>query len=139
MKDTVIVRKNKGRRTGLRFFVVILILFLGILVLNAPGAYVDFAILCTPIVLSALALLAYFETWKLSLFPDKIIKQVLFITLFNFSYTQIKDVVASHSSTEYDHIRIVFLNGKQVLFRRDDDNAGMALTRLASHHSVRRM
>ena len=139
MQKTVLVRKNRGRKIGVRFFSVSLIIFLGILIVCAQNAHAQFATLCTPMALSSFVLLVYFETWKVSFSSDRVTKQVFFIIISSFPYSQIKDVVASYSSTEYDHIRIVPLNGKQIVFRMDDQNAGKALSIIASHHSVQRM
>lgn len=137
MKETVIVRKNKGRRNGVLFLTIALSIW--ILILCLQNAYTEFVVLCVSIALPAFALLLYFETWMVSFSSDRITKKVCFITVINVSYTQIMDVEVSHSSTEYEHVRINLLIGKRVIFRMDDENAKKALSRITSHRSVRRV
>ena len=139
MKKTVVVRKNKERRIGIRFFTVALMMFLGMLVLCAQSAYCCLAIICAPIAFSSLAILIYYESWRISFLPDKITKSAFYIPSGDLSYAQIKDVTVSRSSTEYDHVSVVFSNGEHVRFRCDDDNADKALKRILSHHSMRRI
>lgn len=137
MRKAIVVRKNKGRRICVTIISVVLIAFLSLICTQKD--YANLTIVCMPIVLALLVLTVYYDTWKLTLSSDEVSKQGFFTTTFQLPYSQISDILASFSSTEYDHVRIVFLNGKQVVFRRDDDNAGKAVTVLSSHHSIREL
>ena len=136
-KKNIVVRKNEERKIGV--CVAVTGLLIAILILYLQNAYEAFALLCVPIALPLLAMLLYFETWKVSFSADRITKTVFFITFGDFSYSQIKDVVSSISRTEYEHVRITFTNGKQIVFRCDDENADKALNRIISRHSVRKI
>lgn len=136
-KKTVVVRKSKGSRTGVCIFMVggMLALF----ALLAQNAYTEFAILCLPFIVLSLAVLLYFATWKILFTADRVIKKVFFVTLINVPYYQIKDVTSARYTSLNYHVRVVFENGRQVVFQREDENADRALNKLLSHHSVRNL
>ena len=134
-KKTVTVRKSKGSRTGVCIFMVGGMFALSGLL--AQNAYTEFVILCAPFIVLLLAILLYFATWKILFTADRVIKKVFFVTLINAPYYQIKDVTSARYTSLNCHVRIVFENGGQIVFQREDENADKALNKLLSHHSVR--
>ena len=54
-----------------------------------------------------------------------------------YSYYQITDAYAAHSYTLHEHICLTFSDGKRIIIKSEDDNAGAARRKIQSHHSIR--
>lgn len=135
MKKVIVVRKNKAQRTGNRVLLVIMICAAAIACMFwAP--FVQAFLLFFPAFLPMLVIVLYYETWRVSLGPNKITVKCMFFEKA-YSYYQITDAYAAHSYTLHEHICLTFSDGKRIIIKSEDDNAGAARRKIQSHHSIR--
>ena len=133
MKKEITVRKNIKYRIGMYILFVCIVLF-SLFCSVKIDRYVMLSLL--PEVVILFISLMYYETWKICLLPDRICKNIFFLTLGNYSYFDIKNITQNYSYTEGKYIRIIFQNGKSFRFRLEDENADKAIKRILSYHTI---
>lgn len=135
MKKVIVVRKNKAQRAGICVLIVIMICAAAIAcMLWSP--FVQTFLLFFLMILPMLFVVLYYETWRVSLGPNKITIKRMFFEKTYFYY-QITDAYVAYSYTQHEHVCLTFSDGKSIRFRSDDENAGIARRRILSHHSIR--
>lgn len=129
----VTIRKNQTQRYCFRFILLLISLALVfILFCNEPPLLLVFF----PCEVIFGVILVYMESWRILFYADHIEKQVFFITVDHYSYSDIKDIYISYSVTDHEYVVISYVNQKQMSFRLQDMNASKALKVLQSHKSV---
>lgn len=132
--DTIIVKKSGDRLCVLRIATIfVLCLYLKI-VISAQSFIL--AILCAPFVVLSFLMNIHHETWKITLYRDKIAIRVYFSSKY-YDYSQIRDARYANSSTLGWHVRLCFADGKKVIIRMSDENAQKAANRISKHRSIR--
>ena len=135
MKKIITVRKNEKHRIGIFLFMIAVGILVGIISILAKS--LPITLLTLPWFLLSFVLWLYYQTWKIILEQKKIYKKVFFLRSKQYSYFEIKDAVIWHSYTQYQCITISFSDGKHLQFRRDDENAKSAISRISSCRTVR--
>lgn len=135
MNKAVTVKKRRNYRYVIRFFAVLFAVFPFILILNTQE--VSFALVgCIPFLLF-IPIMLYYETWQIRLTEKEIEKSVLGKKRA-YSYTQIQQVTKTFYASERNVvIRLKFLDGVAMQFRKDDENAEMAEKHLQRHCSIK--
>ena len=135
MKKVIVVRKNKAQRTG-NWALLVSMVCGGAVACMLWSPYVETFLLFLPAMLPAFFIVLYFETWRISLGPNNITIKHMFHEK-TYSYYQITDAYAAHSYTLHEHVCLTFSDGKRIIIRSEDENAGVARRRIQSHRSIR--
>ena len=135
-KRSICIKKPKSHRIGIRVLATVLLLLESVLLLTSDIELIMLLVISVPILLIVLPLVLFYETWMIA-FDNKYITQYLLgFEIITHSYRQIKKVTASRSYTEGAVIHILFLDGKTISFREDDENAQTAIKRIKSYCSI---
>ena len=137
MKNIIIVKKSEKQRIGVYLLTIIGTILGGMVIVYFRKFLKGIIILLLPWILLLFIVLYYYKTWQIVFLSNKIYKKVFFLCSKQYSYFEIKDIIITHSYTEYDYIRIIFSNGKYFQFRLEDENANSAINRMRSSHSIR--
>lgn len=135
--NTIIVKKKKAHRIGIRIITLLFAICFGIISFYFASYDLYYALLFLPWLVMILMLWLYYETWQIWFQTDGITKKVFFITGKKYSYHLIKDVVRYFANREGFYYKLVFISGKKMRFRLEDENADKAVKRIHSHHSIR--
>lgn len=131
MKD-ITVRKNQKHIWFIRIFsVAFVVIFLGAMCWNLLYAL---PLLVVVVILTPLWI--YYESWHIIFQKDKIIKKVYFGCSWVYTWNQLRKVTCARSYTEGEQIRMVFEDGKMLIFRLDDQNAKKVTDRINRHRSI---
>lgn len=137
MKNIIIVKKSEKQRIGVYLLTIIGTILGGMVIVYFRKFLKGITILLLPWILLLFIVVYYYKTWQIVFLSNKIYKKVFFLCSKQYSYFEIKDIIITHSYTEYDYIRIIFSNGKYFQFRLEDENANSAINRMRSSHSIR--
>lgn len=132
MKKTVIVRKPKAHRIGVGVLFGLMTAVVTVCALTAAAA-----LLYAPILMLMGPVTAYYFTWQIRFSRQEIVRKV-FWKKKSYPYTQLREVVKSYHVSEHGLcVRLVFADGKTLVFRMDDENAAQAVKELQRHRSVK--
>ena len=135
MKQTALVKKRKSHRILiLTFWLFAFVLMISSAIyMRDPKIFLIFIPLLIPITLLGI----YNCTWQLYLDQKYIAKRVFFREVKRYSYTQIQKVVKEHFVSEQQTCVIVyFVDGKNIHFRMDCDDAIQAVKMLSKHRTI---
>lgn len=136
MKKVIVVKKNKAQRTGICVLLVIMVCA-AVIACMLWSPYVQTFLMFIPIILPMFFVLLYYETWQIFLGPDKITIKCMFYRARTYTYYEISDAYIAYSYTLHEHICLTFFDGKKIIIRLEDEDAGLARRRIQSHHSIR--
>lgn len=129
----ITVRKNQVLRCCFRF---ILLLFSFIIAFILFWKEAPLLLVFIPLEVIFGVVLIYMESWQILFFTDHIEKQVFFLTVSHYSYSDINDIYISYSVTDHEYVVISYANQKRISFQLKDVNASKALKILRSHKSI---
>lgn len=135
LKKVIIVRKNIWQRTGNGFLFALMVCVAIAVYVACP--FVGVLLPLLPPVLLALLMWLYHALWRVELSMDRIVIKRLLRKSLTYSYSQISDLYSARSYTLREHIFLGFSDGKHIVIRSIDENAGSARKRLASRRSIR--
>jgi len=137
MKKAIIARKKKSQRIGLLvLFLFMVCACIAVCVLWTTD--ILYFLLFLPGILSFFFVWLYYETWQITLATNQISIRRFWKTR-TYTYAQIAVLYTAVSYTLHDHICITFSDGKRIILRAEDENAGKARRCLQSHHSIRNL
>ena len=137
MKPLVVMKKRSHRVFVLSMAIAATLLPVLITVvaeISMGMVFLGFA----PALLIVYSLAWYTLSWKLTFASKGITKSVFGVKSKSYRYQDIQDAVSGYFSADSAIVvRIVFVDGKAVKFRMNDENAGKAKKFLLSRHSIR--
>ena len=135
MENTTVVRKSKRHRAGIWAFsmLALAVTLYAAAALRAPEGF----LLCVPVLLIGIPFALYDSTWQLRLEEKHIVKRLFFREISRYSYVQLRKVRKRYCTSEGNYrIEMIFVDGKRLQFRMDDECAGQAEKKLQRHCSI---
>lgn len=136
MRKEIIVRKSSAQRHGL-LIISLVFVCLSVLAIVLFYPLYHFGLISLLGSLPVLYILLYYERWRVSLCSKSITVRCLLRRTRSYTYSQLADGYIASSYTLHQHICLTFFDGRRLIIRAVDENAGKAIKMIQSHISLR--
>jgi len=136
MKKEIAVKKNINHIYVTRWMSA-LFLLTAVFILTVLRENAGYAMLiCGIFLLPVLMLEIYYETWSIS-FGEKICRRIFFFT-HTYEWREMKEAEKYYSlSQNGETVKLIFLNGKSIVFCLKDQNAEKAERVILTHCNIK--